>query len=201
MIRTYHHAADDRDLKAITRGSGSLARNLFRASFPAALFLFAVVYVIWRSLFAAFIAGIVLFAASAISNIRFFGDVRRRQDAKADSEAVAVTEVEASRILDIEHLGSHGPALVFFVDERKALLLVGQWLLDQRSFPAKSFQLRQWSDTKKPIRIEASGGRIKPENSAIRLRPSYRLTDIELFEATPETLQDDLDKAFDKTAV
>lgn len=201
MIRIFHTSADDRDFRAMTRGKGSLGRNLLRASLPVALFLFALVYIVWRSLIVASIAGVLAFATSAWSNARFFSDIRRRQAARADSEAVEVTEIQASRVLDIEPLGSHGPALVFFASDGKALLLVGQWLLRYRSFPSTSFRLYQWADTKKPIRIEPTGQRVKPEHSTVQLRPSYRLTDVEIFEATPETLQHDLDRAFDKTAV
>jgi hypothetical protein len=58
----------------------------------------------------------------------------------------------------------------------------------------------QWADTKKPIRLETTGTRVKPERSTVQLRPSYRLNNIEMIQATPETLQHDLDKAFDKNA-
>jgi hypothetical protein len=79
-----------------------------------------------------------------------------------------------------------------------ALLLVGQWLLRYRSFPSKSFRLYQWADTRKPIRLEPTGRRIKPEHSTVQLRANYRLSDVEVFEATPETLQHDLDRAFER---
>jgi hypothetical protein len=101
--------------------------------------------------------------------------------------------------LGVEPLGDHGPALVFFADNSKALLLVGQWLLEYRSFPSSSFRLYQWADTKEPIRIEPTGKRVKPEHSTVQLRPSYRLADVEVFEATPETLQHDLDRTFQET--
>jgi hypothetical protein len=100
--------------------------------------------------------------------------------------------------VDVEPLGSHGPAWVFFAADGKAMLLVGQWLLRHRSFPSTSFRLYQWADTKNPIRIEPTGRRVKPERSTAQLRPNYRLTDIEVFDAAPETLQHDLDRAFDK---
>jgi hypothetical protein len=201
VIRTFHTSVDDRDVKAMTRGKGSLGRNLLLVSLPIALFLFAVVYVIWRSWVAASVIGGASLIASAWSNVRFFSKVRRRQAAHANSAAVEVTEVEASRIFDIEPLGSHGPAFVFFAGDGKALLLIGQWLLHYRSFPSTSFRLYQWADTKEPIRIEPTGRRVKPEHSTVQLHASYRLNDVELFEATPETLQHDLDRAFDKTAV
>jgi hypothetical protein len=201
VIRTFHTSADDRDFKAMTRGKGSLGRNLFLVCIPGALFLFALVYVISRrSLTAASVVGVLAFVASAWSNISFFTDVRRRKKAQADSQSVEVTEVQASRVVDIEPLGSHGPAWVFFAADGKALLLVGQWLLRCRSFPSTSFRLYQWAETKKPIRIEPTGRRVKPERSTVQLRSSYRLTDVEVFQATPETLQHDLDRAFDKRA-
>ena len=196
MIRTFHTSADDRDFRAMMRGRGSLGRNLFFVSFPVALFLFALVFLLWRSLIVASIVGVSAFLASVWSNVSFFTDVRRRQNSRLDGRAVEVTEVQASRVLDIEPLGSHGPAWVFFDDGGKALLLVGQWLLPFRSFPSRSFHLYRWADTKKPIRIKSIGRRVKPEHSTVRLRASYRLTDVEVFEATPETLQNDLDRAF-----
>lgn len=200
MIRTFHRSADDRDFKAVTRDKGSLGRNLLFVSAPVALCLAALVYLVRRSLIAASIVGVLAFVASAWSNLRFFGDIRRRQESRSDSEAVAVTEVQASRVFDIEPLGSHGPAFVFFGDGGKAILLIGQWLLDYRSFPSKSFLLYQWADTRKPIRLEPTGRRIKPEQSTVQLRANYRLSDVEVFEATPDTLQHDLDRAFDKSA-
>ena len=145
-------------------------------------------------------AGVLAFVASAWSNLRFFSDVRRRQESRADSESVEVTEVQASRVFDIEPLGSHGPAFVFFADGGKAPLLAGQWLLRYRAFPSTSFRLYQWADTRKPIRLEPTGRRIKPEHSTVQLRANYRLSDVEVFEATPETLRHDLDRAFGKTA-
>jgi hypothetical protein len=200
MIRTFQTSVDARGVRAMTRGKGSPGRNLLFVSVPAALLLSALAYVVSRSWLAASVVGVLLLAASAWSNGRFFSEVRRRQQSGAAAEAVQVTEVEASRVLDIEPLGSRGPALVFFAAEGKALLLVGQWLLGCRSFPSRSFRLYQWADTKKPIRIEPTGRRIKPEHSTAQLRLGYRLTDVEVFEATPETLQHDLDRAFDKKA-
>jgi hypothetical protein len=179
----------------MTRGKGSPGRNLLLVSLPAALLLMAVVYFVWRSLPAASVVGVFLLVASVWSNGRFFSKVRRRQQSRADARAVQVTEVEASRVLDIQPSGSHGPALVFFAADGQALLLTGQWLLGCRSFPSSSFRLYQWADTKRPIRIEPTGRRVKPEHSTVQLRSSYHLADVEVFEATPETLQNDLDRA------
>jgi hypothetical protein len=200
VIRTFQTSVDDRDLRAMTRGKGSPGRNLLLVSLPAAFLLFGVAYFVWRSLLAASLVGVLLLVASAWSNGRFFSKVRHRQQSRVDTGAVQVTEVESCRVLDIEPLGSHGPAWVFFAADGKALLLVGQWLLRYRSFPSTSFRLYQWTDTMMPIRIEPAGRRVKPERSTVQLRQNYRLADVEVFEATPETLQNDLDRAFDKKA-
>lgn len=198
MIRTFPTSADDRDFKAMTSGKGSLGRNFLFISLPVAFFLFAAVYLIWRSAIAGIVVALVAFGASAWSNVRFFSNVRRRKSISSYGQAVVVTEVQASRVLDLEPLGSHGPVFVFFADDGKALLLVGQWMLSVRSFPCASFRLYQWAETKEPIRIEPLSRRLKPEPSTVQLRSTYRLSDVEVFDATPETLQSDLDKAFEK---
>jgi len=198
MITIYHRAADDLDLKALTEGRGSLLRNVVTASLPGAAIVFGIVDLIWHSVMAAAVVAVGLFAGCLVSNIRFFRKVRRRQSLKADSTAVEVWEVSAQRVLDIEPIGDNAPAFCFFTGDRKALLLVGQWLLEWDSFPAQSFRLYRWRETQECIRIEASGPQIEPERSTIRLRPSHRFRQVELIEAAPETLQEDLDRAFDR---
>jgi hypothetical protein len=200
MIRIYHRAANDSDLKAMRKFRGSLWSNLLLVTLPAAAALFVIAWLLSRSLP---ISGVVaggFFLASLISNARFFREVNQREQLKSDAHAVEVTEVEASHVLDIEHLGSYGPAYCFFVGEGKALLLVGQWLLDCRSFPSSSFRLHRWSDTGKPIRIEPTGKRIKPQESTARLRAGYKAGDVEIFDAAPETVQVDMDRAFSANA-
>jgi len=198
MISIHHRAADDLDLEALTEGRGSLLRNVVTASLPGTAIVFGIVYLIWRSVMAAAVVGVGLFAGSLVSNIRFFRKVRLRQSLKADSTAVEVWEVSAQRVLDIEPLGDNAPALCFFTGDRKALLLVGQWLLEQDSFPALSFRLHRWRETQECIRIEVAGPQIEPEHSTVRLRSSHRFGKVELIEAGPETLQEDLDRALDR---
>jgi hypothetical protein len=198
VIRTFHTSADERDIQAMTRNKGSLLRNLLVIALPVGLFLFALVYAVWRSVIAASVAGVLAFTASAWSNARFFIAVRRRQASRTDNQVVEVIEIEALRVLDIEPLGSHGPAWVFFAADGKALLLAGQWLLRYRAFPSTDFRVYRWADTKKPIRIEPTGRRVKPEHSTVQLRASFRLTDVELFDASPDSLQQDLDRTFDQ---
>src|ERR1700722_16029678 len=196
-MRTFYRPVEERDIRMMKRGKGTLCRNLLRATLPFALFLSALAYLIWRSWVVAVGVGLAAFGISGWSNISFFRNVRGRQNSGA-SDAVVVTEVQAVRVLEIEPLGSRGPAFVCFTTDGKALLLVGQWLLDYKGFPSISFRLRQWADTKKPICIEITGARIEPEQSAVQLKPGYRLTDVEAFEAAPETLQQDLDRSFYK---
>jgi uncharacterized membrane protein len=187
---------EDRDFKAMTKGRGSLGRNVLIVAPAMGAVIFAVAYAVSRSVIVAAAVGGGLCAASVISNVLFFREVRRRESRKNDSHSVEVTEVEATRVVDVEHLGSHGPAFCFFVGDDKALLLIGQWLNEYRSFPANSFLLHRWADTRQRIRIESKGRRVTPELSRVRLRPGYRNGDIELFTAAPDTLQEDLDSAF-----
>src|SRR5688500_8962621 len=196
MIRTFYRAADELDLKAMTRSSGSLMGNLFMVSLPISALLFAGAYLLSRSMLAASLISGGFLVASVVSNMRFFKEVRRRQRLLEDAQAVEVIEVEASRVLDIEPLGDHGPALCFFSAEGKAIFVIGQWLLEQSSFPSTAFRLRRWSDTKKPIRIESTGAEIIPEQSTVQLHANYKIGDVELLDASPETLQQDFDRAF-----
>lgn len=198
MFHTSYRAANAADLGAMIESRGSLAGNLLRVSLPISAFLFAIVYAISRSiLISALIAG-VLILASAVSNFRFFKEVRRRQELTSDPQAVEVIEVHATSVLDIEPMGSHSPAFCFFTDG-EAMLLMGQWLMEQPSFPSMTFRLHRWSDTKTPIRIESMGPEIDPEQSNVQLRPKLKISDVEVFEARPETLQEDLDRAFGST--
>jgi hypothetical protein len=114
-----------------------------------------------------------------------------------DRSTVEVMEVEATRVLDVEHLGSHGPAYCFFTADGRALLLVGQWLM---RIPV-SFRLFRWVEDGQPIRIEATGRKAAPEHSTVGLQSHYSNGDIEIFRAQPQTLQQDLENAFGKGAV
>ena len=50
--------------------------------------------------------------------------------------------------------------------------------------------------TKMPIRIESTADEIVPEPSSVLLRADFKIGDVELFNAEPETLQEQLDRAF-----
>jgi hypothetical protein len=169
--------------------------NIVKVSIPAAVVTFGIVYFFWRSVPGASVIAGSLFVASLVSNFRFFRKVKQRELLKTDAKAVTIFDVSSDRVLDIEPLGDNAPAFCFFVGEGKALLLVGQWLLEHDSFPAKSFQVHCWTNTKDPIRIETNGQPIEPEQSTVTLRPSHHFGKIVLFDATPETLQSDLDRA------
>ena len=201
MIKIHSRAADDHDLKAFAQGQVSLGRNIMLTLVPVCGLVFGVVYWIWRLVWAAGAASVVLFAASSYSNISFFREVKRRQAQEADAKAVEVFEVSASRVMDLEFIGDDGPALCFFVGDGKALLLVGQWLMDYDPFPCESFRLHRWSDTKRPIRIEVTGRAIEAEKSNVQLRKSHKYGKSELLDAAPVTLQEDLDRAFNRQSV
>jgi hypothetical protein len=192
----YRRPVEAADLGALTKGRGSLARNILMLTAPVTVGLLAAVYVISRSWpAAAVIAGLFL-VGSVTSNVRFFRKVRARTASGADGTLVEVMEVEASRVFDIEPQGSHGPAYCFFAGDGQAVLLVGQWLLERRKFPTLSFRLSRWSQDGTPIRIEAIGKKVKPEPSTVSLRGGYSNCDVEVFPASPDTLQRDLDTAF-----
>src|SRR5687767_14654649 len=122
MIRTFTRPSDEHDLRAMAPPGTSFALNLLRGSLPVSVVAFAIVYLLSRSLLIAGMLGLALFAASVVSNVRFFGEVERRSGQKTDPRAVEVIEVEATRVWDIEPLGDNAPAYVFFANDRKALL-------------------------------------------------------------------------------
>src|SRR5215467_3501280 len=195
MLSTYRRPIDDLDLKALTHERGSFQRNVITRTVPASVIVFGVVYLLRRSLLIAGTVAAALFVGSLRSNFRFFRSVKRRKIQKQDAAAVEVLEVSALSIVDVEPLGDNAPAYCFFVGERKALLLVGQWLLRYEPFPVRVFRLHRWADTKEPIRIDSVEQPITAEPSAIRLRRTHRFGKIEVFDASPETLQEDLDRA------
>lgn len=200
MIKVYHRSVDERDLVAVKRHRGAIARNLMTVSVPVSLVLLGVVYLRWRSVLAASAVALSLFVASLFSNVRFFKSVGRREAQKTDPNAVEVFEVSASEVYEVDHLGSDGPAFCFFPESGKGLLLVGQWLNEAEPFPCDSFLVSRWSDTGKPVRIEPTGRPISAVLSPVVLRASYRLGSVELFDASPSTLQQDLDRAFSTEA-
>ena len=200
MLRSHRRAAEARDLAAETEGKGSLVRNLLAVTLPGGVVLFLGVLLLFRSLLAALVPATLFVLASTWSNVCFFRSVRERSTTRSARSEVEVLEVEATRVLDLEHLGSHGPAYCFFTADGEALLLVGQWMLDVPNFPSLSFRLIRWADDGRPIRIEVLGGEVEPEPSTVALQGRYANGDVETLHARPETLQQDLDRAFGKAA-
>ena len=197
MIRTSLVDADERDFQAMAPSGSSPARNILTTTLPISVVAFVVIYGVSRSVWIAGVIAAVLMVGSIVSNVRFFRRVAdRRIQQQSGTLAVEVIDVKASRVFDIEPLGSHGPALVFFAEDGKALLLIGQWLLEQPSFPSKAFRLRRWVDTGQPIRIEARGPAIEVDQSPIQVPDAARVRDVWLIDAAPDTLEQDLQRAF-----
>jgi hypothetical protein len=169
-------------------------------SLPIGFVLFLGLYWLTRSHAVGLVVAGAVALASIWSNVRFFRTVGERGRPGSEQSTVEVMEVEAARVLDIEHLGSHGPAYCFFTVDGSALLLVGQWLMEVPRFPSLSFRLFRWSDDGKPIRIDATGGTVEPEQSTVALQGHYTNGDIEVFRAQPQTLQQDLENAFGRGA-
>lgn len=201
MIRSYRRAADAEDLKAMTQGKGSPVRNVLTVTLPIGALLFLGMYWLARSVWPALVVASAFVLGSVWSNARFFRTVGARARPGTDRSTVEVLEVEATRVLDIEHLGSHGPAYCFFTADGRALLLVGQWLMRTPRFPALSFRLFRWVEDGTPIRIEVTGSKTAPEHATVALQSHYSNGDIEIFPAQPQTLQQDLENAFGKGAV
>ena len=201
MIRSYRRAADAEDLKAMTQGKGSPVRNILTVTFPIGVLLWLGTYWLARSVWPALAVAGAFVLGSVWSNARFFRTVGARAKLGTDHSIVEVMEVEATRALDIEHLGSHGPAYCFFTGDGRALLLVGQWLMRTPRFPSLSFRLLRWVENGTPIRLEVTGSKTAPEHSSVALQSHYSNGDIEIFRAQPQTLQQDLENAFGKGAV
>jgi hypothetical protein len=201
MIRSYRRAADAEDLEAMTEGKGSPVRNILTVTFPIGVLLWLGTYWLVRSVWPALVVAGAFVLGSVWSNARFFKTVEARAKPGTDRSTIEVMEVEATRVLDIEHLGSHGPAYCFFTVDGRAMLLIGQWLMQARRFPSLSFRLFRWVEDGTPIRIEVTGSRTAPEHSTVALQSHYSNGDIEVFRAQPPTLQQDLENAFGKGAV
>jgi hypothetical protein len=200
MIRTYRRSAEAEDVKALKRGKGSPVRNILTVTFPIGAVVFAALYAVTDSYVLPSIVAGVLVLGSIRSNLEFFKTAGARETARAGRPSVEVIEVEASRVFEIEHLGSNGPAYCFFTGDGNTLLVVGQWLMEFPTFPTLSFRLSRWMDDGKPIRIETTGPEVTPEPSTVALQGHYSNGDIEVFRARPETLQQDLEDAFGKRA-
>ncbi len=197
-LRIEYRAPDDSDVAAMLggmlKGGGSLAGNLAFSLVISGMFA-ALVFALSKSWMVAVAMGCALFLSSLVSNLSFFKAVERRRGMRGDASAVEVIHVDASRIVEVQPVGT-GAALVFFTSPGEALLINGQWQLEFRPFPVAKFKLHRWADTKQPIRIESLGELVFPEESGVEVRPDYVVGDVELFKADPDTLQQDMDAAF-----
>lgn len=196
MIRIEYREPEAADLK-VTGSAGRVLLGHLAFSLTVCAGLGALTYAVSKSVIAAIIIGGGLFVPSLVSNLRFFVELRQRERMMGDTTAVEVISVNASRVVEIQPIGT-GEAYVFFAGPGQAILVNGQWQLEYKPFPAASFRISRWADSKDPIRIEISGEYIFPEESDVTVRPNYTVGDIELFTAYPDTLQQDMDAAFAK---
>lgn len=193
MISTRVQAADPKDLRALVFGRGSLWRNLLVASLPIALLIGLAAFALSRSVGVSVALALVFFFTSARSNIGFFRNVRRIE---SESEAlVECIEVEASYVLDLEPQGSNGPVVALLSESGDCLLLVGQWLLEQKKFPSRHMRVYRWRVDGEPIRTESLGPKVKPEHSFAGLKNTHLVAQIHIFPAKLESLAHDLDIA------
>lgn len=201
MLTVNYRAIVEPDLVALRRGRGSLWRNIASVSVPVSLLVFVGVYLYRGSRLGASLVGAAVFAASVWSNLIFHRKLRARESRTLDEKAVEVLEVTGGRVLDIEPLGDDAPAYCIFVGDGKALLLVGQWLLEYESFPAESFRLHRWADTKAPIRMEIMGRPTDAEKCNVKLQPGHKYSKAQVVSATEATLQQDFDRELTRTNV
>ena len=193
MISRRIQAADPKDLKALQGGRGSLLKNLVGLALPIALFMGLGLFALTRSWWVSGGLSLTFLLASAYSNIAFFRGVQRVQS--APESAVECIEVEAAHVYDLEPQGSNGPAIALLTEAGECLLLVGQWLLEQKRFPARHVRVYRWTADGEPIRIESVGPKVKPVQSNAGLKLRHRPQAIQVFSARIESLEDDLDAA------
>jgi hypothetical protein len=95
-------------------------RNLITVSLPVSVLIFAVAFLILRSLFFASVAAGCLFFASLSSGLAAFRKTQREMRMLGDSGAIEVMEVTAERVIDIEPVGDNGPAYCFLTGTQEA---------------------------------------------------------------------------------
>jgi nucleoid DNA-binding protein len=198
MIQIEHRAPSEADISFMLRDTAKSLKGAVAFGLVVSGAVAALIYAVSKSVTAAVVVGCVIFIPSLISNLGFFKEVNRRKSMMTDPKAIEVIHVNASRIIQVQPIGS-GEAHVFLSDSGEAVLLNGQWQLEYKPFPVADFKVHRWADTKEPIRIESSSKLVFPEESNVEIRRGYVMGDVELFRARPDTLQHDMDAAFGKS--
>lgn len=196
MIRRVFQAFTEQDLAAETSGRGALWSNLLTITLPISGVVLAALYAISRSWWIAAIPAVLFLGFSLISNLLYHARVGRLRALVGRPDSVEEIKVEAVAVQDVEHLGSNGPAYCFFSDDGQALLLVGQWLLEAKSFPSLRFRVLRMAGTGEPIRVESGGEEITPRTFTTVLRTTHKVEPITLLRAGTENLQAVLDAEF-----
>lgn len=197
MISRTVRAADPKDLKALKSGRGSFWRNILVVTLPIAILLGLALFAFARSYWVSISLPLVLLGASIHSNVGFFRMVRRIES--SPESAVECIEVEAAHIIDLEPQGSNGPVIALLTESGECLLLVGQWLLEQKKFPSRKMRIYRWSSDGEPIRTESLGPKVRPVQSNAGLKKTHRVGTVHIFPAKLETLEHDLDVALSET--
>ena len=91
---------------------------------PGRALLFLGIYWLTRSYVAALVVAAAVALGSIWSNVRF-RTVGEQGRPGSEKSTVEVMEVEATRVVGIEHLGRHDPAYCFFTSDGTALLRNG----------------------------------------------------------------------------
>ena len=178
MITVSRRSATPRDIRALAKGKGSLSGNILTTTLPFSAVLAGMTWLASGSALIGALVGSLLFVPSTISNVRFFADVQKRRDSLGKD--LEVIDVCANQVVEVGHFGSDGPAWVFMAEDGQALLLVGQWLLEQRKFPSLEFAVYSWVDTRAPLRVRSKGKKIRPVESLVCFESGYRMGQIEI---------------------
>jgi hypothetical protein len=215
MVSTSHRKADGKDVASPDGVARTLTSRL-RFSFLVMGGVFALLYLVTRSLVAAGVVSGVLLLLSVRSILLHHRHLQRLERRLAEPDAVEVIEVRAARVLEVET--PTGPALFFELSDGQILLMQGQWLLahglyraprptgdgvderfnsldDPYGFPSDHFALHRWRGDGRPFWIEVRGRYLAPERSPLELPGDADIQDVERFPGTLATLQQDLTAA------
>ena len=223
MLAPRYRKAEKNDVLDPSRGPSALLSRFFTSFLVLGVGVFGLVYVLTRSFIAAGVVSGVLLVLSSHSILGHQRDLKRREGRLAETDAIEVVEIRASRVLDVEAPGSTGPALCFELPDGQVLLLYGQWLFehtlyraqrpvgdgnqerfnlldDPLGFPSDHFILHRWRGEVRPFWIEVCGGYLAVENSSVQLPRCATIPQVKVFAGTLSSLQRDIDYAFERTS-
>ena len=98
-------------------GRGTPWRNILTTTLPVAAGIFAITWLLARSVWIAALPALAFSGISGFSNLLYAARISRLQALIGRPESVELIEVEASSAEVLQHQGSNGPAYCFFSDD------------------------------------------------------------------------------------